>query len=276
MLTTLYYKDGVSDKVYQVEVKQSDDGYNVEFAYGRRGSTLNTGVKNSKPLSQDEAEKMADKLIREKMAKGYTPGPDGTVYKNTDSEGRFTGITPMLLNSISEDELEQYIQNDGWVLQQKYDGRRIMIRKQGDEVYAINRKGLIVGAPQVVLDEVGRMSDDCILDGEMVGDIYYVFDVVDPGILSDRLDVLLDLLGYMDMYIPAGNVVRAPTYHTTGIKRAMVETMKNEGREGVVFKDLHARYTPGRPASGGSALKCKFTATANVRVVGVNVKRSVG
>ena len=48
---TLYYKDNVSDKVYQVSVDACAGGYDVNFAYGRRGSTLNTGKKNSAPLA---------------------------------------------------------------------------------------------------------------------------------------------------------------------------------------------------------------------------------
>ena len=40
---TLYCRAGSSDKVYHAAVDESPGGYVVNFAYGRRGSTLQTG-----------------------------------------------------------------------------------------------------------------------------------------------------------------------------------------------------------------------------------------
>ena len=65
---TLYYREGPSDKVYQASIQPKDDGYHVHFAYGRRGSTLNTGSKTSKPVTFPIAKGIYDKLVREKMA----------------------------------------------------------------------------------------------------------------------------------------------------------------------------------------------------------------
>ena len=76
--TTLYFKQGSSDKVYQAAIEPKDGGYIVTFAYGRRGATLTTGTKTQSPVNYDEAKIICDKLIREKTAKGYTPGEDGT------------------------------------------------------------------------------------------------------------------------------------------------------------------------------------------------------
>ena len=55
----------------------------------------------------------------------------------------------------------------------------------------------------------------------------------------------------------------------------MFDRLKAEGREGVVFKNITAPYTPGRPASGGTQLKHKFCETASFVVGKVNAKRSV-
>ena len=35
--TTLYFKEGSSDKIYQAAIEQQEAGYLVTFAYGRRG-----------------------------------------------------------------------------------------------------------------------------------------------------------------------------------------------------------------------------------------------
>jgi bifunctional non-homologous end joining protein LigD len=48
--TTLYFRQGPSDKVYQAWIRPKDNGFMVHFAYGRRGSTLNTGSKTSAPV----------------------------------------------------------------------------------------------------------------------------------------------------------------------------------------------------------------------------------
>jgi len=39
---------------------------------------MNTGTKTQAPVDYDTAKSIYDKLVREKMAKGYTEGPDGT------------------------------------------------------------------------------------------------------------------------------------------------------------------------------------------------------
>jgi bifunctional non-homologous end joining protein LigD len=41
--TTLYFRQGSSDKVYQASIEQQDGGYVINFAFGRRGTTLQTG-----------------------------------------------------------------------------------------------------------------------------------------------------------------------------------------------------------------------------------------
>ena len=45
------------------------------------------------------AKKAYDKLVNEKLAKGYTAGEEGIPYQDTPAEQRSTGIVPQLLNS---------------------------------------------------------------------------------------------------------------------------------------------------------------------------------
>jgi len=51
--------------------------------------------------------------------------------------------------------------------------------------------------------------------------------------------------------------------------------LREENREGIVFKRLDAPYTPGKPNSGGPQLKFKFVATLSAIVAKVNTRRSV-
>ena len=66
---TLYYREGTSDKVYQCSLEAAGGRFAVTFAYGRRGSTLNTGTKTNVPVEYDNAKRIFDKLVKEKMAK---------------------------------------------------------------------------------------------------------------------------------------------------------------------------------------------------------------
>ena len=135
---TLYFRQGSSDKVYQASIEPKEGQYVVNFAYGRRGSTLNTGTKTSSPVSYDEAKAIYDKLINEKMAKGYTPGENGTPYQNTAHAEHHTGIYCQLLNPIEEDQVSKFIHDPAYWMQEKLDGRRLLISKRGDHVTGIN------------------------------------------------------------------------------------------------------------------------------------------
>jgi Protein of unknown function (DUF4230) len=65
----------------------------------------------------NEAKKIYDKLVKEKTAKGYSPGAEGTPYQQTDKAERATGVLPQLLNPIDESELDRYLANDNfWIL----------------------------------------------------------------------------------------------------------------------------------------------------------------
>ena len=66
--TTLYFREGPSDKVYQASIRPKGKGFMVHFAYGRRGSTFNTGSKTQTPVDYQIAKGIYDKLIKEKMA----------------------------------------------------------------------------------------------------------------------------------------------------------------------------------------------------------------
>jgi predicted DNA-binding WGR domain protein len=70
--TTLYYREGTSDKVYEVDVCcTGQDRYVVNFRYGRRGATLKEGTKTTQAVSLAEAERIFTQLVREKTHKGY-------------------------------------------------------------------------------------------------------------------------------------------------------------------------------------------------------------
>jgi len=91
---TLYYREGTSDKIYQCSIESQGDLFVVNFAYGRRGSTLNTGTKTSSPVDYDEAKAVYDKLVEEKKnhpKTPYTEGENGTPYTSNNVTNKYPG-----------------------------------------------------------------------------------------------------------------------------------------------------------------------------------------
>lgn len=272
--TTLYYREGNSDKVYRVELAQEKGGWVVRFAYGRRGSTLTTGTKTPQPVPLEEAEKIFDKLVKSKTAKGYTPGGEGTPYTAPDTAERSTGIVPQLLNPV--DDPHPFVVDDAYCAQPKHDGRRMLLRKRGPHVTGINRRGLVCGVPQPIHEAASCFGSDFLLDGEAIGDHLHVFDLLEldgedlrQRSYSERLTELLNLL--------AGTHQRQIHFVETRFgaiaKRGLLRRLQEDKAEGIVFKRVDAPYTPGRPSSGGSQFKLKFVETASAIVTSVHPKR---
>jgi bifunctional non-homologous end joining protein LigD len=275
---TLYYKEGNSDKVYQASIEEAGERFVVNFAYGRRGTTLNVGTKTNVPVEYEVAKCIYDKLVREKQAKGYTAGENGTPYQQTAGDERFTGILPQLLNPIEEDMVERLLRDDNYCAQEKHNGRHILIRKQEAQIHGINKKGLLVGLPQTVFDDVRNLPGNFIPDGESVDDVYHAFDLlvlngedIRPLRYYDRLTSLMNLLASSQHRF----IKYTETAFTTKQKTALLKRLKAGNREGIVFKRLDAPYIPGKPNSGGSQLKHKFYATLSAVVAKINIQRSV-
>ncbi|MBB5033797.1 RNA ligase family protein [Prosthecobacter vanneervenii] len=274
---TLYFREGPSDKVYQASIAPKDDGYHVHFAYGRRGATLNTGSKTQTPVAYSIAKDIYDKLIREKMAKGYKPGAEGVVTPPPESPNKHTSIHCQLLNPLHEQQLDQMLLNPDYWMQEKLDGRRLLIKKDGDQITGINRLGFPTAIPETIAHDAAQYPRDFLLDGEAVGDTFHAFDLLTIGSEDMRP------LGFAVRYLRMRDMLNAFDHPHIRLVEVIfpcetadrLQEFKREGKEGVVFKHKDAPYSPGRPNSGGSQLKYKFHETASFIVTKVNGKRSV-
>jgi bifunctional non-homologous end joining protein LigD len=274
MHTTLYYRDERSDKVYRAAIEPRDGGYVVNFAYGRRGSTLNTGTKTSSPVYFDAARLIYDKLVKEKMAKGYTLGADSQTY--VTGSRKVTDIRPQLLNAVEDPE--PLLADQAFYLQPKHDGKRLLLRKQGFELTGINRRGIECGFPESIRAAAAALPHNFLLDGEAVGDTFHVFDLLEVEFSDlraipyrDRLVKLLNLLASVQQ----SAIQWVCTISGQAAKRRVYDQLREDNAEGVVFKRIGAPYSPGRPNSGGDQFKYKFVETASVIVSAINAKRSV-
>lgn len=294
---SLQCTEGRSNKVYHVQISEIDSGavpagsnrFRVDFQFGPRGGSLQSGTKTAVPVSLEDARKIAARLVKEKIGKGYqamraTAG-EAAAYTPTPAEdARRTPYRPQLLNAISYERLQEVLDDDAFLMQVKMDGKRITVRKRGEEVVAINRKGLIVGAPVAVLEAVGKVPRDLLIDGELVGDNYYPFDLLSfgpPGNTLEKAPFGQRAEALAKVAKAAGwetNVLVHALSTVTGKmdKRQIFEAGRISNVEGFCFKRADSLWVPGKPASGGDQLKWKFKSSATCMVSGIHPsKRSV-
>ena len=124
---------------------------------------------------------------------------------------------------------------------------------------------------------VSELPVDVFLDGEVVGETYHVFDLLEVKGHDIRQKAYLSRYSGLLTLIPLDNdaLLWVSTSIHTDDKVATYEELRHTNREGVVFKEIDAPFSPGRPNSGGSQLKFKFVETASFVVNGINRQRSI-
>jgi bifunctional non-homologous end joining protein LigD len=69
----LFYRDGTSDKVYEIHLTQEEDGYRVTGYNGRRGTKLVAQPKTPRPVPYRTARYIFDNLEASKLNHRRTP-----------------------------------------------------------------------------------------------------------------------------------------------------------------------------------------------------------
>lgn len=202
-----------------------------------------------------------------------------------------TGLefVPMNLTEGDITQIEEYIYDEDWVFQQKFDGMRVSFVYHDGDFRWVTRGGkpMKSAAALLHLPEIGktlsrlcrvRRLDSLILDGEIVTHtgIFHVFDLAylqaiqsNSGLVPIRNNTtfnwretqLWSLL--KDHHLENVERVRTPT--TVAGKREMFQAAKEAGVEGIVAKRSKSEYVQG--ARSKDQLKFKFVQTADVVVI---------
>lgn len=279
---SLYFQDGSSDKEYHLQLKEVvSNGYTVNFQYGRRGSALKDGTKTPQPVGLDEARKIYEKILAEKVGKGYRPGDTGAQYVSSPDVGNPTAVKevifiPQLLNPIEESEIEKYLRDDSYGAQEKKDGEHQPVHKKAGKVMVTNKKGQAIGHLKA-LENAIHVDGDVIVDAEAIGVTFHAFD------LLEAMGEDLRSLRYLDRYETLAKmfeqglftdmIVLVPLAIGYKAKKALYNSLKK--KEGIVFKKLDAPYSPGKAHS--DMWKAKFYHELSARVAKSREgKRSVG
>lgn len=279
---TLYCTEGGSNKQYTVWLERSGAGWLVNFQFGPVGGWVQGGTKTLKPVARPEAEKIRDGLLKQKRVKGYAEGADAPVFSSVARPAAAPvakaaakveedpGMRPMLLTWAEEGDLEGLIGDDGWGAQEKINGKRIQIKVTPAGVVGTNKRGLQCPIPAAVEKEMSGLLGE--FDGEMVGDVYNVFDTMMNSISADfkpeRCDFRHGRLA-LRLAKPTAHVRLVPLVVGAAEKRVLVERLRTGRKEGVVFKKLDAPYEAGRRPNLGKAIavKVKFYAEIAVEVL---------
>ena len=275
----LFFQEGSSDKEYRVQIEDEGGGkYTVNAFFGKRGGNLKPAPQGT-GFDLAKAEKVFADVVNGKTRKGYKPdGNAEAAVLDGVREPEDTGLRAQLLNPITEEEVEKYLTDDAWIMEEKHDGERLMAEKKADgtRVFA-NRKGQRTNVPKEIESVIGHMPDSFVIDGENVSGTFHVFDVLsengkDVSTLPyiERIKIRSRILDHAN-----GNVKEVKTYIGTQAKREALKLIRERGREGVVFKRSDSKYAAGRPASGGSQVKFKFWKSASCIVTGQNDKNSI-
>lgn len=269
---TLYCREGGSDKEYTLWLEGDGNAFVVNFQYGRRGGTQNPGTKTKAPITLAEAEKVYDKIVKEKRAKGYVEGQNSAAYTQTTGAVD-SGLRPMLLTPDTEDSLEAYLTDPAWVAQEKMNGIRLILKASDGKVTGVNRKGLERAIPQELSDALA--GGEVELDGELIGSKFYAFDILSYGTLQLRTDPLfsrLDTLKKVILRIGSPTILLVPTFTGESSKRGLLRHLRDGSKEGIVFKKQGGEYEAGRRENLKKALavKVKFYRECDATITGWN------
>jgi bifunctional non-homologous end joining protein LigD len=281
--TELYSDHNGSDKVYIVTiVEEAADQYVVNYQNGARGSTLAAGTKTKSPVSLDKARSTAASLIKSKVNgdshyRVMNAESGGDSYVAPVEAKQEAGVNPMLLTVIEESNRFQYLSDPLWIVQEKHDGERCPVIVKNGQVTGANKKGFVRGVPKGLEDVLLRAAgtNSFVLDGELIGDRLYVFDMLELNgqdlrsrPLRSRLSAMATVFG-IENEGPFFTVVETPKHED---KQAFIDAVRARSGEGVVWKDLMAPYEGGR---SDRVIKDKFVDECTVVVVAHNDKRSV-
>ena len=268
-------------KSYAASIESVDGGgeegraFIVCSTYGAIGALQKPGKGTPRPVTLEAARKFYTKLVAEKTT---IPCPCcGGLYVITgDAAGtskpvvsaalaHFPSFFPELLEPISEGETNRYLTDDQYSLEEKFDGTRLSVNLHADACAAYNRLGGFIPVPVEVEKAVRALGCGNIwLDGEFEHGQFVVYDLLQFEGEDYREHAQSYRRQKLERLLVDGPFMRlSREYLGTADKTAALAMFRKRGIEGVVFKNRHKPYMPGKQ---GVNRKLKFWESCTVRV----------
>lgn len=150
------------------------------------------------------------------------------------------------------------VHDDSVVLDVKIDGKRLLVDlSPAAGPRAWQRDGDPTPMPGPLAELLGRGRADVLLDGEVVGDTFWVFDYLRHDDLAEPLRKRRERLDrFLTRWAPPADLVR-PVPSAAGVadKARLAQRVLTEGLEGLVSKRLDSIYLPGKRSGSWRKLK---------------------
>jgi ATP-dependent DNA ligase len=179
----------------------------------------------------------------------------------------------MLATPIEQASLLEFVSDPRFVFEQKLDGERVLTRVQDGAVVPLDRSGNVKakGLPSRVVRTLSTLPGEFVLDGELLHNgEYWLFDLVQAGEVvgpDQPYQVRRRCLEELGRSWQRDSCVALLSQAVTPEEKvALVRAVIEAGGEGIIVRDLDARYEPGRRTP--ALRKAKFIKTMDVIVTG--------
>ena len=278
----LFCQKGKMNKTYRVELLRKGEGWIVNGWNARIGAPLTYQPKQETPVDYAKAKKVFDDLVRSKItgSSGYKIGANSgqsTYSAPSSAEKVDIGIYAEEPVAIKDFKLiEQYITNPDFFFQEKHNGENRPLKRDGSKCIGGNKKGFEVPIPDSFkIAMVAFKPEQFVMVSEHVGEQSFVYDLLENGRdyreepyerRLSRLTALFESAGAQD------RLILVETAKTESEKRALIERLRKNGKEGFVIKNRNGKYVVGDSVS---QFKFQFRKRAAVIISKVNDQSSV-
>lgn len=179
-----------------------------------------------------------------------------------------SNFQPELPTLVPIEQIGRFIKDPAYGLQEKYNGKRRTVIKQGDHIYALNKTGETRNVEPVLKQALLKCPhDNMIFEAEQIKLHYTIFDLLMIDGKSLANEPYRERMRVAEHSLGSESWCRIVATATTGIEKyALAAQLIKDHAEGVVIKDLNAAYGAGRHK------KIKFVKTLDAVVIGPSPK----
>lgn len=183
-----------------------------------------------------------------------------------------------LADSIESTQLVKYMQDATVAFEPKLDGHRVLLVTSGGKITALNRNGKEYsrGLPVEVMVALKKLPHETfVLDGELVGETVWLFDVLvilGQDVTKEVFDRRREMLEKVHLHLlddhphPHRQPIRlTPSVTTPEGKLALVRAIVQQNGEGIMVKDRDGVYCAGKRTP--AIRKAKFEKTCDCVVI---------
>lgn len=298
------------ERGYFINIQYGKRIYDIEDEDKSQTALQKLTKPDSGPTTYAKAKELFDEKLKEKLQRkryqyyqsGHVVNQQSSIYDplaatttSTPAQSTLipsaaealtgTGYIPQLLNATTPGGCESFLKDETYYGSPKADGIRFILGLVVGVIAASNRRGEGIPVPgllEVALTELveatGNEAGLC-LDGELIGNTLYVFDLLELGgqALSPRADREHTPMPYFIRARQMQRLARVyaawrrehgrtseqaikflPIARTESEKRKLYRELLNSSAEGIVFTQVQSVLKPGKPNTGGDRWKFKF------------------